>query len=392
MRFSLDFYAVKRIIVVSMERLQVRRIGQDLDRKYVFLIGPRQVGKTTLALQLAEKMKGSSYLNFDADRDRPIILRQTWDRKAPLVILDEIHKMKAWKRRLKGIYDTEGIPPRILVTGSARLDLDRRGGDSMAGRYFLHRLYPFSVRELRGTDTPGEILENLIRFGGFPEPYLSGNEQDAARWRQQHLERIVREDIQDLEPVRDVRALYLLVDLLRERVGSPISYASLARDLELSPHTVKRWINILDDLYVVFSVSPAHRNVARAILKEPKVYFYDTGAVRGDEGARLENAVAVCLKKWLHYLTDTQGRTNRLCYIRDKEKREVDFAVVEDHRLRLLIEVKYSETKISPSLVYFTRRLRPDESLQIVQQATRPQTIQGIHIRPAADWLDALDI
>ncbi len=371
--------------------MQEDAIASDLDRKYVFLTGPRQVGKTTLARNLAEARPGSSYLNFDADADRPVILRQTWDRKAPLVVLDEVHKLKGWKRRIKGVYDTEGIPPRILVTGSARLDLYRRGGDSLAGRYFLHRLHPFSVRELRGTDSPAAILDRLMRLGGFPEPYLSGTEQEAARWRQQHLDRIVREDIQDLEPVKDVRTLLLLVDLLRERVGAPVSYASLARDLELSPHTVKRWVEILEHMYVVFLVTPWHRNVARAILKEPKVYFYDTGAVRGDDGARLENAVAVCLRKWQHHLTDTQGRTPELHYLRDKQRREVDFCAVEDRRPRLLIEVKRSETAPSPALRYFNERLRPEESVQLVQSLARPMTVGAIGIRPAGAWLDGLD-
>lgn len=374
-----------------MERAQEVVIGRDLDRKFVVLTGPRQVGKTTLARRLVSAQKGSCYLNFDSDRDRLVILRQAWDRKAPLVVLDEVHKLKSWKRRLKGVYDTEGIPPRILVTGSARLDLYRRGGDSMAGRYFLHRLHPLSVRELRGTASPRTILERLIRWGGFPEPYLAGHDREAARWRQQHLERIVREDIQDLEPVKDVRTLLLLVDLLRERVGSPVSYASLGRDLELSPHTVRRWIQVLDHMYVVFLVTPWHRNVARAILKEPKVYFYDTGAVRGDEGARLENAVAVCLRKGLHHRVDTLGQEGEIHYVRDKEKREVDFAWVEDRRLRLLIEVKRSETDVSPSLRYFSDRLAPAESIQLVQLADRARTVRGIHVRPAADWLDSLE-
>jgi predicted AAA+ superfamily ATPase len=374
-----------------MDRMQQETIARDLDRKFVFLSGPRQVGKTTLARRLLDARKGSCYLNFDADQDRTTILKQRWDRKAPLVVLDEIHKMKSWKRRLKGVYDTEGIPPRILVTGSARLDLYRRGGDSMAGRYFMHRLYPLSVRELRGSAPPAAILERLVRWGGFPEPYLAGEDREAARWRQQHLERILREDIQDLEPVKDVRTLLLLVDLLRERVGSPISYMSLARDLELSPHTVKRWIQILDHMYVLFLVPPWHRNVARAILKEPKVYFYDTGAARVDEGARLENAVAVSLRKWLHFRADTQGRSEELYYLRDKEKREVDFAIVENRRIRLLIEVKRAQTDVSPALRYFTERLAPAESLQLVQDIDRAATIGGIHVRPAADWLDSLD-
>ncbi|MBI4243297.1 MAG: ATP-binding protein [Planctomycetes bacterium] len=374
-----------------MERLLERVISADLNKKYVFVTGPRQVGKTTLARHISESFGNSCYLNFDSDQDRLIILKQSWDRKASLIILDEVHKLKSWKRRLKGIYDTEGISPRILVTGSARLDLYRRGGDSMAGRYFLHRLYPFSVRELRGSAPPAQILERLIRYGGFPEPYLAVTDEDAARWRQQHLERIVREDIQDLEPVKDVKTLLLLVDLLRQRVGSPVSYASLGRDLELSPHTVKRWVQILEHMYVIFLIPPWHRNIARSILKEPKIYFYDTGSVLEEEGVRLENTVAVCLRKWLHYMTDSHGKVNGLFYIRDKEKREVDFAVAQDGRLRFLIEVKLSEGVISPSLRYFTKRLTSVEGFQLVKNANHTETINGIHLRPAAEWLDTLD-
>ena len=181
----------------------------------VFLVGPRQVGKPTLAKSLSKRWPGLTYLNYDADNDRPMIVNQTWSRSAPLVVLDEIHKLKNWKSRIKGVFDTDGIPPRLLITGSARLDLYRRGGDSLAGRYFLHRLYPFSVRELKGYANPRQILDQLMILGGFPEPFLGQSEESAQRWRKQHLERIVREDIQDLEPVRDVSSLLLLTDMLR---------------------------------------------------------------------------------------------------------------------------------------------------------------------------------
>ena len=375
-----------------MERLQKQITIKDLDKKMVILAGPRQVGKTTLAKSLSTTWADLEYLNWDSSKDRKIMLRQEWNRKADLLILDEFHKLKNWKSRIKGVYDTEGIPPRILITGSARLDLYRRGGDSLAGRYFLHRLYPLSVKELNAQFPPREALEKLMVLGGFPEPFFSQSEEFSKRWRKQHLDRIIREDVQDLEPIKDISTLFLLVDLLRERVGSRISYSSLAEDLQVSPHTIKHWIQILEHMYILFVVTPYHRNLARAILKEPKIYFYDTGAVTGDTSARLENIIAVSLRKWLHFLEDTKGKDVQLCYIRDKEKREVDFLVEIDKKVDLLIEVKTSEENLSPNLLRFHRKLKPRESVQLVQAATRTKTVQGIFITPAADWLAKLDI
>lgn len=376
-----------------MERLQKQVIAKDLDKKMVVLTGPRQVGKTTLAKSLSTTWTDLEYLNWDSEKDRKIMLRQEWSRKAGLLILGEFHKFKNWKSRIKGVYDTEGIPSRILITGSARLDLYRRGGDSLAGRYFLHRLYPLSVSELKAQiSSPRKTLQELMTLGGFPEPFFSQSEESSRRWRKQHLERIIREDIQDLEPIRNISSLFLLVDLLRERVGSRISYTSLAEDLQVSPHTVKHWIQILEHMYILFMVTPHHRNLARAILKEPKIYFYDTGAVTGDASAKLENIVAVSLRKWLHFLEDTKGKDVQLCYVRDKEKREVDFLVEIDKKIDLLIEVKISEDTLSRHLLYFHKKLKPRESIQLVQTAERTKTVHGIFITSAADWLAELDI
>ena len=375
-----------------MLRLQQKLIAKDLEEKIVLLAGPRQVGKTTLAKSLAQTWQKTQYLNYDSDNDRRVIVQQTWDRHAELVILDEVHKLKKWKTKIKGVFDVEGIPPRLLVTGSARMDVYRRGGDSLAGRHFLHRLYPLSVRELRGQGKPYEILDQLMKFGGFPEPFFAQSETAAARWRNQLFERVIRLDVQDLEPVKDIQTLLLLIDLLRERVGKPVSFASLARDLELSPHTVKRWIQTLANMYVVFVVSPYHRNMARALLKEPKIYFYDTGAVRGDEGAKLENAVAVCLLKHLHFLEDTQGKQVALHYIRDKEKREVDFVTMIEGKIEQLIEVKFAEEEPHAALQYYAEKLKPKKAFQLIHKLERASSRKNIHLQHAAEWLDQLEI
>lgn len=371
-----------------MRRAQEDAVIRDLDTKMVFLAGPRQVGKTTLARNLARAYPNLLYLNHDADPDRMVIYRREWDRSADLIVLDEVHKHRGWKRLLKGVYDTEGVRPRLLVTGSARLDVHRRGGDSLAGRYLMHRLLPFSVAELRGAGKPREVLEGLLRFGGFPEPFLGQSERKARRWRKTHLDRIVREDVQDLEPVGDIQAMLLLVSLLRERVGAPVSYASLARDIQVSPHTVKRWIEILERMYVLFRVAPWHRNVARAILKEPKVYFFDTGQVL-DAAARLENTVAVSLLKHLWHLEDTEGYDIGLHYLRDKQHREVDFVLVKDRHPVELVEVKTTQTRPAPSLAAFAARLRAP-ARQIVLNLNRTLTASGVRILPAAEYLSAL--
>lgn len=375
-----------------MKRPQKALIKRDLNQKIVILTGPRQVGKTTLAKSFSDPWRDLYYLNYDASEDRKIFIKKEWDRNTDLVVFDEIHKYRKWKTHLKGVYDKEGIPPRLLVTGSARLDFYRKGGDSLAGRYFLHRLYPLSVAELKKQGDPQEILEQLTALGGFPEPYLKGSETAGRRWRRTHLDRIIREDIQDLEPVKDVGTLILLVDLLKDRVKNTISYSNLARDLEVSPHTVKKWLATLENLYVIFMVRPYHKNIARAILKEPKVYFYDSGAVVGDLGAKFENTVAVCLRKWLHYLEDSQGRKTALHYIRDKEKREVDFAVFIDGKLEYLIEVKASEKELDRSIYYYSKKIRPTKSLQMTYQPIRSRTVEGIQIQSAAPWLAKLDI
>lgn len=370
-----------------MERELKKYIQNDLDKKIVLLSGPRQVGKTYLSKLLYQNYE---YLNFDYSEDRKIISTESWNKQSDLIIFDELHKKIKWKSWIKGIYDVQGVRPRLIVTGSARMDIFKKGSDSLAGRQFSYRLHPFTVSELKNQMAPIEILKRLLTVGGFPEPFLSGEVDFAKRWRRSHLERVIKEDLLELENVRNLKQLELLIDLLSERVGKPISFNSLARDLEISPHTVKKWIGILESLYVIFIVPPYSKNLARAILKEPKIYFYDTGRVKEDNGARLENVVACALLKKLHLGQDTLGEKSEIYYLRDKEKREVDFLTVVDKKIIDLIEVKYSDDSLSKSLVYFAERLNPQNTVQVVFNLIKEKTFNNIKIRKVENYLQEL--
>lgn len=374
-----------------MKRYIENFLYQDLKEKIVFLSGPRQVGKTTLAQSLR---LSQTYLNFDSLKDRNIIKGEEWDRDVELVIFDELHKMKNWKSWIKGIYDTDGIRPSLLVTGSARLDTYKKTGDSLAGRYFSYRLHPFSVKEVctyMDMD-PKEAVRRIMLFGGFPEPFLKNNEVFARRWRKSHLNTIIREDLLDLEKVRDIKSIELLIDILRTRVGSTVSYQSLAEDLQVSSPTVKHWLSILESLYIIFPVRPYHKNIARSILKEAKYYFYDTGAVEGDDGAKLENLAACAFLKELQLLEDTTGSRCALHYLRDKEKREVDFLLLADNEPLYLIEVKVSDDTFSPALFRYNSLIPSAKAIQIVLNLREKKMKNNIKMYPVSDFLKAFNI
>jgi len=348
-------------------------ILDDLKKKMVFVGGPRQVGKTTLAKAiLANNYPAGLYLNWDFDEDRQDILQKRWSTGNPLLIFDELHKFPKWKGWIKGIYDVSHDLHSFLITGSARLDVYRRGGDSLLGRYHYWRLHPFTLDEIPKGISPQDAFKRLMTLGGFPEPFLEGDERIARRWRRERFDRVLREDVRDLEPVRDIQLLSLLLDLLRHRVGGLVVLSNLARDLEISPKTAKAWLEILERMYLVFSVRPYTKSLPRAVRKPPKVYFFDNGDVLGDEGARFENLVATSLLKRLHYLEDSQGYKYELRYIRDKEGREVDFAIVKEGELEELIEVKYSDDSIARSLSHYADRLNPRKATQIVAEIKRP--------------------
>lgn len=388
-----------------MKRYINDHISDDLAKKMVFVTGPRQVGKTYLAKSLQANYKHPIYLNYDDTDDAKIIRDRSWSNDTDLIIMDEIHKMKNWKQFLKGTYDTRPEPSRtgcqgrhMLITGSARLDTFRQTGDSLAGRYFHFRLNPLSVKEVAGQMQPYEALDQLNRLGGFPEPFLSGSEDTARRWRKQYYTDLVREDILDFSRIHEHRAIRVLLEMLRRRVGSPISCLSLSRDLQISPHTVRNYLSILEALHIVFSLRPYHANVARAIVKEPKIYFYDSGYVDADEGIRLENNAAVCLLKHVQYLQDIRGEEIDLHYLRTKEKKEIDFVITQPgstgrqgRKIVRGIEVKLSETDISGHLMYFKSKHPEIEMIQLVHNLKHNQEHNGVTITAAGEWLSRLE-
>ncbi len=340
------------------------QIKQDLQKKMVFLGGPRQVGKTTFAKDLINK--NGLYLNWDSDIDRKKIISQTWSDEGRYLVFDELHKFPRWKNWIKGVYDTDNKQHQILVTGSARLDLYKRGGDSLLGRYHYYRLHPFSLNEPHSKIKPGECFKRLLTVGGFPEPYLDNSLTAARRWRKERFDRILKDDIRELEPIREINNISLLVDLLKSRVGSPIVISNLAQDLQVAPNTVKNWIDILEKMYLVFKVMPYTHKLSRSLQKPFKIYFYDNADVDSDEGARFENLIATHLLKMLNYLEDTEGYNAKLFYIRDKDGREVDFCITIDNQIHELIEAKLTDTVFSKHLIYYSERLKPIRATQIV--------------------------
>jgi predicted AAA+ superfamily ATPase len=365
-----------------------KHIAGDLKKKMVFLSGPRQVGKTYLAKHLLDEARSDQYYNWDRAAHRKIITKIEWDKQAPMVVFDELHKYKQWKNWLKGVYDTEPHPPYYLVTGSARLNVFRKGGDSLMGRYFHYRLNPFSVRELVKFNEYGvqKAFKDLWERGGFPEPLFSKGRFDVEKWRKEKSERILHEDLLNIELVRRLNDVEYLIELLKERVGSPISYQSLSEDLSVSPPTVKSWIELLERLYVVFRVMPYSRSLSRTIRKESKVYFYDYSDIQ-NEGAKFENMVAAHLLKHVQYLEDTMGKRIQLLILRDKEKREIDFVIAENNKPIQLIEVKLSDADASRSLAYYAERFSGAEAIQVVKNLDKNKTSLNINIKKADEFL-----
>ncbi len=358
----------------------------------VMITGPRQVGKTTMCRQIVEGFFSSQHFNWDVPSDRAIVQRGSWNPMAQALVFDEIHKKARWKSWLKGVVDARPEGQALLVTGSARMETWRQSGDSLAGRYFSYRLHPFSVKEWLdqrgGSDE--EALDRLMRRGGFPEPCLAEDEDEAQRWRRQYFTDLLREDVLEFSRIHEINAMRLFLESLRERVGSPLSLASLSQDLGVSSNTLKHYLDILQALFIVFLVRPWHKNIARAVRQTPKVYFYDTGLVKGSEGCRFENAVAAMLLKHVHFLQDAKGQDIEMSYLRTKDGAEVDFCLSHEKRLTHLIECKLTDTTRSRALVNFAEKFPDVTAIHLVKNLRHEESRPPVSILRAAQWLGSL--
>jgi uncharacterized protein len=352
--------------------------------KMAFLSGPRQVGKTTTS---REVLKDAVYLNWDNQEHRSLILKgpavlfkqvygEELQKEKKKLIFDEIHKYRKWKNFLKGFFDTYSKKLQICVTGSARLNIYKYGGDSLMGRYFPYRIHPLSVRELLSMDLPQKEIssplkisskqwDSLLQFGGYPEPFLRSDSRFYNRWKRLRLELLLNQDIRDLSSVSDISRIQVLAQRLIEMASGILQYSHLANDIQVSVDTIRRWLNLLEVVYFSFRIRPFSTNVTKSLLKEPKVYLWDWAFIQ-DRGRRIENFVASHLLKAVHLYTDLGFGDYDLYYLRDKNKREVDFLVTKDKTPWFLVEVKSSEQPITDSLHYFKKILNAPFAFQAV--------------------------
>lgn len=389
---------------MNKKRYLTKNILEDLKDKMVFLGGARQVGKTTLAKELiAENFNSSTYYNWDYQPDRKKINLGELPGEGGLLIYDEIHKFKKWKNLIKGIYDTHKNKYKILVTGSARLNTYRKSGDFLQGRYHYYTLHPFSLAELENISSQvqpfeeiqfvnqnfQEALETLLTFGGFPEPFLSQDLTVLRRWHNEKLERLFREDVRDLENIRDISSMKLLGDILPSKASSPLSINNLREDLEVSHRAITSWLNILESFYYHFRIYPYTSKIIRSIKKEPKIYLNDWSEVE-NEGARFENFIAAHLSKFTSTLFERDGHKTALQYLRNVDKKEVDFLITLDSKPWFSVEVKLSETTPSNNQIYFKDRLHIPFNYQVVKQQDVDVLKDGIRIISAGKFLSGL--
>jgi hypothetical protein len=376
----------------------MRRIYIDLIKKHfaensqmLFLVGARQVGKTTTAKLILDDYTESLYLNWDIVKDRKLILSgqdfvenilpsNVLRAQKPIIIFDEIHKYKDWKNYLKGFFDLYKDKFNIIVTGSARLDVYKSGGDSMMGRYFQYRIHPLSVRELALINTnmldnkelchPSSLSEdkfnNLYKYGGFPEPYIKAKDNFLKQWYSFRDKQLFSEDIRNLSNIHEIGQLEILAAILKEQIGQLLNRSNLARKIQVDVSTVSRWITVLEKFFFCFRINPWSKNISRSLIKEPKIYLCDWSIIE-NQGAKFENFIASHLLKAVDLWNDLGMGKYGLYFIRNKDKKEVDFLVSKNDEPWFLVEAKLSNNgRISNSLVHFQKQLKCPHAFQVV--------------------------
>lgn len=397
------------------------KIWEDLsaDKSMVFLTGPRQAGKTTLAQIISRFFANNLYFNWDIPEHRTRLFEnpsffesvERKDASTPLIVFDEIHKYKDWKNYLKGIYDQFHDRYQFLVSGSGRLDIYQKGGDSLAGRYFLFHLWPFTIAELgkrnitmaaflndplqistERNDELRQIWSRLSEQSGFPEPYLASRVTTYRRWSNTYSQQLIREDIRDLTGIKSVGDVETLYYLLPSKVGSPLSIPSLARDLRVSYNSVQSWLSVFERFFLIFSIFPWTRKIARAIQKERKVYLWDAPRIK-EPAARFENMVAMELCRAVTGWNDIGYGSFSLHFIKNKEQQEVDFLIANEREPFLLVETKLTETKPSLDLKKFQRALNIP-AVQLTNRGDGYRLLssgdQLMLVAPAYQWLSGL--
>lgn len=358
------------------------------DDQMLFLAGPRQVGKTTLS-QLLKKWGGTLYyFNWDVKENRQVLIQgplaigktiglETLHTKKPIVVLDEIHKYRLWKTLLKGLYDTYKGTVHIVVTGSAKLNVYRKGGDSLMGRYFLYRIYPITIGECVQADKADQIIsppkripekdfQALWEFGGFPDPFLKRSSTFYRRWQNLREQQLFREEIRDLSQIHELAELEMVARLLKESASHQLNLSRLASQVSVSVNTVKRWLRLLEELYYSFTIRPWSKNITRSLVKEPKIYLWDWSQI-SDLGDKAENFVACHLLKAAHFWQDSGLGQFDLHYLRDKEQNEVDFVITRENQPWCLVEVKYGAGQgLSRQLYRFQEMTKAPHAFQVV--------------------------
>lgn len=402
----------------QLDRIYTAVLEEHLveNRQMLFLVGPRQVGKTTTSLDVADSNKHHFYFNWDVQTDRLKIVEgpdaiadavglSILRKDTPVVVFDELHKYGKWKTFLKGFFDKYSKKIRIIVTGSARLDVYKAGGDSLMGRYFSYRLHPLSVAEildptLKITEIadPKQIRQDqfsrLLNFGGFPEPFLKHTHQFYTRWKRTRTQQLFSEDLRDSTRIQELSQIQVLAEILKQQVGQLTSYTELAKKVNVSVDTIRRWLEVLKSFYFCYTIKPWSQNVVRSLIKEPKVYLWDWSCIT-DDGARAENFIASHLLKAVHFWSDRGWGDYDLYYLRDKEKREVDFLVTKDGNPWFMVEVKSSANGgLSKSLFHFQDMLQVPFALQLSLKMEYVDRScfdsQGPQIVPAKTFLSQL--
>ncbi len=403
------------------DRPLYRHIWRELtkEKRIVLMAGARRVGKTTLAEMIAEGYANQAYLNWEIPEDRARLIRnpgffeeaERTDESAPLVVFDEINRHRGWRRYLKGAYDRIAGDYQFLVVGSSRMDQPQRRGDSLAGRYYLLHLWPFTQAELGGMSRRAEeflgnplqvsmerhaelaeLWRTLSEQSGFPEPFLSGRKTSYRRWSSAYTGQLIREDIRDMTGIKAVAELETLYQLLPAQVGQLLAVPALAQGLQVAYNTIRSWLLALQRFFMVVSLAPWSRGIPRAIREGQKIYLWDAPRVT-EPAARFENRVALELSRAVAGWNELGYGRFSLNFVRTKDQQEVDFIITDDGKPVLLVDARAQDPQPSAALIKFQNALRVPAVL-LVQTAEGYRRLsnedQVILVAPACQYLAGL--